>query len=253
MRKGRHMAKISVKNFISELDSYFARENLGAAGQCLLEWRERAKGVGDKSGELTVLNEMIGFYRQTKDEKSGMAAINDAFAIIDELGIGGEISAATVYLNGATTMKSFGKSAEAMEFYDRTFEVYKNKMPENSPLFAGLYNNMALALQDIKDYGRAEEYFRKAIEITENLKGSELETAVSCVNLAHLIYETDNESEEINSLMEKSLAILENPAYFGYDKYAFTCRKCATSFGFFGFFFAEKYLNERADTVYAGS
>ena len=106
------MAKISVKNFIAELDSYFARENLGDAGQCLLEWRERAVGAGDKSGELTVLNEMIGFYRQTKDEKAGMAAIKDAFLIIDELEIGGEISAATIYLNGATTMKSFGRSAD---------------------------------------------------------------------------------------------------------------------------------------------
>ena len=132
-------------------------------------------------------------------------------------------------------------------------DIYKNKMPEKSTLFAGLYNNMALALQDIKDFVRAEEYFRKAIEITESLEGSELETAVSCVNLAHLIYETNSESEEINSLLEKSLAILENPAYFGYDKYAFTCRKCASSFGFFGFFLVEKYLNERADTVYAGS
>lgn len=247
------MAKISVKNFIAELDSYFARENLGGAGQCLLEWRERAVGAGDKSGELTVLNEMIGFYRQTKDEKAGMAAIKDAFLIIDELEIGGEISAATIYLNGATTMKSFGRSSDAMEFYERTFEIYRAKMPEKSPLFAGLYNNMALALQDIKDFGRAEEYFRKAIEITEDLKGSELETAVSCVNLAHLLYDKNNEDEEINSLMERALSILENPAYFGYDKYAFTCRKCAPSFGFFGFFFAEKYLNERADKVYAGS
>ena len=218
------MAKISVKNFIAELDSYFARENLGGAGQCLLEWRERAVGAGDKSGELTVLNEMIGFYRQTKDEKAGMAAIKDAFLIIDELEIGGEISAATIYLNGATTMKSFGRSADAMEFYERTFEIYRAKMPEKSPLFAGLYNNMALALQDMKDFGRAEEYLRKAIEITEDLKGSELETAVSCVNLAHLLYDKNNEDEEINSLMERALSILENPAYSGYDKYAFTCR-----------------------------
>lgn len=247
------MAKISVKNFIAELDSYFARENLGGAGQCLLEWRERAVEAGDKSGELTVLNEMIGYYRQTKDEKAGMAAIFDAFSITDELKIGGEISAATIYLNGATTMKSFGKSADAMEFYNRTYEIYKNKMLENSPLFAGLYNNMALALQDINDFSKAEEYFRRAIEITGSLKGSELETAVSCVNLAHLLYDKNSEDEEINILMEKALSILENPAYFGYDKYAFTCRKCAPSFGFFGFFLAEKFLNERADKVYAGS
>ncbi len=247
------MAKINVKNFIAELDSYFARENLAGAGECLLEWRKRAADCGDKSGELTVLNEMIGYYRQTKAEKEGMASIFDAFALIDKLKISGEISAATVYLNGATTMKSFGKSAEAMEFYERTQKIYKEKLPENSPLEAGLYNNMALALQDLKDFDKSEKYFRRAIEITQKISGGELETAVSFVNLAHLLYEKDNECEEVNALMEKALSLLENPAFFGYDKYAFTCRKCAPSFGFFGFFIAEKILNERADKIYAGS
>ena len=32
--------------------------------------------------------------------------------------------------------------------------------------------------------------------------------------------------------------------------YAFTCRKCAPSFGYFGYFVYEKELNERADIIY---
>lgn len=104
------MAKISVRNFISELDAFFAKEDLQGARRCMLEWRKRAAESGDKSGELTVLNEMTGFYRQTKEETEGMAAIRDAFALIDEPGIKNSPSAATIYLNGAITMKSFGKS-----------------------------------------------------------------------------------------------------------------------------------------------
>ena len=247
------MPKISIRNFISELDSFFAKEDLQGAGQCLLEWRDRAIQAGDKNGELTVLNEMIGYYRQTKEENLGMNAVNDAFALIDELGIKNSPSAATIYLNGATTMKSFGKSAQAMKFYNITLENYRINLDKNDPLFAGLYNNMALALQDLKDYSKAEEYFLKAIEITENIEKNELETAVSLVNLAHLYYEINNEDIRVNSLMEKALVILETPDFFGYNKYAFTCRKCAPSFGFFGFFLAEKHLNERADRIYAGS
>ncbi len=247
------MLKISVRNFINELDSFFAKEDLQGAHRCLLEWRNRAADAGDKSGELTVLNEMIGFYRQTKEETEGMAAVNDAFLLIDELGIKNTPAAATIYLNGATTMKSFGKSAEAMEFYNITLEIYRINLSENDPLFAGLYNNMALALQDFKKYPEAEDYFLRAIKITESIEKNELETAVSLVNLAHLYYELNNEDMRANTLMEKALEILENPAFFGYNKYAFTCRKCAPSFGFFGFFLAEKQLNERADKIYAGS
>lgn len=247
------MAKISVRNFISELDSLFAKEDLQGARRCMLEWRSRAAESGDKSGELTVLNEMIGFYRQTKEETEGMAAIKDAFALIDELGIKNSPSAATIYLNGATTMKSFGKSADAMEYYNVTLKNYRINLDKNDPLVAGLYNNMALALQDLKKYAQAENYFLEAIKITENNKKNELETAVSLINLAHLYYEIDNEDGRVNTLMEKALGILENPDFFGYNKYAFTCRKCAPSFGFFGFFLAEKHLNERADRIYAGS
>lgn len=247
------MPKISIRNFISELDSFFAKEDLRGAGNCLLEWRSRAAHADDKSGELTVLNEMIGYYRQTREEAEGINAVNDAFELIDILGISSAPSAATVYLNGATTMKSFGKSAAAMKFYDKALEIYRTNLDENDPLFAGLYNNMALALQDLKRYSEAEEYFLKAIKITESIERNEPETAVSCVNLAHLYYDMNHEDDRVNRLMEKALDILENPDFYGYEKYAFTCRKCAPSFGFFGFFLAEKQLNERADRIYAGS
>ena len=182
-----------------------------------------------------------------------MEAIDKALTLIDTLGISEKTSSATIYLNAATTMKSFGKSAEAMKNYEKTHEIYRLNLDENDPLFAGFYNNFALALQDLKRYSEAEEYFLRAIEITEKNSRNELETAVSLVNLAHLYYDMNAEDERINSLVDKALSILENPDFFGYSKYAFTCRKCAPSFGFFGFFLAEKTLNERADRIYAGS
>ncbi|MBQ7120889.1 MAG: tetratricopeptide repeat protein [Clostridia bacterium] len=247
------MAKISIKTFINELDSCFAKENLAEAELCLLKWRELARTAGDRQGELTVQNEMTGFYRQTKNEKQGMEAVNNALALIDILGISEKVSSATIYLNAATTMKAFGKSEEAMKIYEKAHRVYRLNLDESDPLFAGFYNNYALALQDLKRYSEAEEYFLKAIKITEKSSKNELETAVSLVNLAHLYYDMNNEDDRVNSVMEKALGILENPDFFGYQKYAFTCRKCAPSFGYFGFFLAEKTLNERADRIYAGS
>lgn len=247
------MAKISIKTFINELDSCFAKENLAEAELCLLKWRELARNTGDKQGELTVQNEMTGFYRQTKNEKQGMEAVNNALALIDILGISEKVSSATIYLNAATTMKAFGKSEEAMKIYEKAHGIYRLNLDESDPLFAGFYNNYALALQDLKRYSEAEEYFLKAIKITEKNSKNELETAVSLVNLAHLYYDMNNEDDRVNFVMEKALGILENPDFFGYQKYAFTCRKCAPSFGYFGFFLAEKTLNERADRIYAGS
>lgn len=246
------MRKISLRTFISELDSLFAKEDLQGAEACVTHWLSLAREYGDKSGELIVLNEMTGFYRQTKNEEKGLAAVNEAFALLDSFDFDKK-TAATVYLNGATTMKAFGKSEDAMVFYEKAHAVFSEILDENDPLFAGFYNNKALTLQDLKRYSEAEEYFLKAIKITESCPKNELETAISFVNLAHLYYDVDSSDERINGLMDKALDILDCPDYYGYRKYAFTCRKCAPSFGFFGFFLAEKKLNERADRIYAGN
>ncbi len=246
------MQKISLKKFINELDSFFAKEDLQGAGLCLLNWLDLARESGDKPAELIILNEMTGYYRQTKEEQKGLAAIEEAFALLDSFDFDRK-TAATIYLNGATTMKSFGKSVEAMEHYEKSEKLFSEILDGNDPLFAGFYNNKALALQDLKRYSEAEECFLRAIRITEANEKNELETAVSLVNLAHLYYDMNSEDERINSLMDRALNILDCPDYFGYGKYAFTCRKCAPSFGFFGFFLAEKQLNERADRIYAGN
>lgn len=246
------MRKISLRTFIKELDSLFAKEDLQGAEACAVKWLDLAREYGDKPGELIVLNEMTGFYRQTKNEEKGLAAVNEAFALLDSFDFDKK-TAATIYLNGATTMKAFGKSAEAMKFYEKSHGLFLEILDKNDPLFAGFYNNKALALQDLKRYSEAEEYFLKAIKITESNQKNELETAISLVNLAHLYYEIDSGDERINGLMDKALDILDCPDYYGYEKYAFTCRKCAPSFGFFGFFLAEKKLNERADRIYAGN
>lgn len=246
------MSKISLRTFIKELDSFFAKEDLQGAEACALRWIDLARKYDDKPGELIVLNEMTGFYRRTKNEEKGLAAVNEAFALLDSFDFDKKTTA-TIYLNGATTMKAFGKSGEAMEFYEKSHNLFLEILDKNDPLFAGFYNNKALALQDLKRYSEAEEYFLKAIKITQCNPENELETAISLVNLAHLYYEIDNGDERINNLMDKALDILDCSDYYGYQKYAFTCRKCAPSFGFFGFFLAEKKLNERADRIYAGN
>ena len=247
------MSAVNIEKFISELDSFFSREDIEGAGFCLLKWHRLAAENGDKKGELSILNEAVGYYRQTGEEEKGMKAVEDALALIDELQLKNEKSAGTILLNCATTMKSFGKVNEAMAYYDKAENILTALLPLNDPLIAGLYNNKALAHQDIGEYEEAEMYFLKAISITSKSKADALENAVSLVNLAHLYFDIDETDFRVNTLMEKAGEILKNPEYEGFPKYAFACRKCAPSFGYFGYFIDEKYLNEKADSIYAGN
>lgn len=246
------MKAVNISNFISELDSFFSREDLEGAGSCLLKWRALAKDCGDKKGELSILNEMIGFYRQTQEKDKGTDAINDALSLIDELNLKDEKPKGTFLLNIATTLKSFDKAEESIEYYDKATEILTSVLSPEDPLIAGLYNNMALAFQSLGNYEEAESCFLKAISITGKNESEALENAVSLVNLAHLYFETDEMDFRVSTLMEKASEILKNPKYEGYPKYAYTLRKCAPSFGFFGYFLDEKYFNQKADLIYAG-
>lgn len=245
------MEKISVPAFIQELDACFAREDLAAAGRCLLAWQARADALGDRSGALSVTNEAVGYYRQTGDAQAAAAAIDRALALVEETGCGDTVSGGTILLNCATTMKAFGRAEEALPLYAQAQRIFAAKLPANDPLQAGLYNNLALALQDAGRLEAAEEAFLRAITITERCPRSELETAVSCVNLAQLWFERDSTDERVPPLMRRAQKILNNPAVQDYDKFAFTCRKCAPAFGRCGLFAAELELNRKADAVYA--
>ena len=58
--------------------------------------------------------------------------------------------------------------------------------------------------------------------------------------------------EIITEHLNKAKEILENyPNRDGY--YAFVCEKCATVFGYYGHFFYEKELKERAEKIYEGN
>lgn len=247
------MTDNNIETFIRELDSYFAREDLTGAEACLISWKKKYISENNRKCILSVLNEMIGYYRQTKDVSKGKAAVSEAVSLVSELGIDNAVSGATILLNAATTLKSYNDLDSAMPYYFKAEAVLTEKLKADDPLLAGLYNNIALAYQDLSEYTKAEEYFIKALRITESDSRNALESAVTYVNLAHLKFDVDPLNPVSTEFMEKAADILKNPDYEGYGKYAFTCRKCAPSFGYFGMFMDEKYFNEKADRIYAGT
>jgi len=119
------------------------------------------------------------------------------------------------------------------------------------PRMAGLCNNLALALVDLGRLPEAEERYREALAILNRLDGKETDIANTYVNMAHL-YERLDDYEGIEACLDRARDALEQDQIRnGY--YAYTCRKCAPSFGYFGYFVYEKELNERADTIYEGA
>lgn len=247
-----HHERIPIPEIIAECDRLFNRENMEELGRHLRTWREKAQKMGDREGELTILSEMMGHYRMTGDREHGISAVRDGFALMRELGMTGTVSTGTILLNGATALKSFGETEEALNCYREAFRCYNTNLPPDDVRYAGLFNNMAAAYADTGDTLQAEVYYRKALDILKH-SGGLMDSAVTHVNLAELYNHQNPEAPRIQAELECALACFNSPDAKRDGYYAHTCRKCASAFGQLGFFRDEMELNKRADEIYERS
>ncbi len=242
--------KIPIKEVIKELDELYSRER-NADGSVLLEkWLQKAKQIGDWSGELSIYSELMGHHRRTGDREKGLSACEEGLKIIKEQGIENSVSAATVMLNAATTYKAFGLFEKSLSVFKHVSRVYSNALAPDDYRFAGLYNNMALTYTDLEDYMNAEECFSRALSTLQKCENSENEQAVTYCNLCELYDKQNPEDERIALFAEKAYNLLsgENLARDGY--HAFTISKCAPTLDKLGFFLWAAELNERARQIY---
>lgn len=235
---------------IADFDRLLARDAKEEAGRYLEDWLERFEKNGDWACQITILNEMMGFYRNTGEKEKGLASVKKGLSLVMEHELSGTVSGGTTFVNAATTMKAFGKAKEAMPYFEQAFRAYGETLAPEDYRFGGLFHNMALAFEDLGDYKRAEIYYKKAMEIMERLRpGSILEIAVTWVNLA-VLYEKWGREEEIDRCLNKAIDGFHARDAARDAYYAFNCRKCADTFGYFGYFRMKKELNSEADRIY---
>lgn len=241
--------QIPVHRIIMKLDELFSRNDLNEAGRLLRYWESEAEALGDKSGLLTILSEEMGYYRRAGDSERGLDAVQRGLQLIQSEGLGGDVSGATVMLNAATTMKAFGHAGDSVVIYAMAEEVYKKQLDSDDYRLAGLYNNFASALTELKEYKKARDMYNAAATIILTWGDHKEELAVTYVNTAHLICDENMEDPAAEEYMRRAWKILDSIDTRD-GNYAFVAEKCAPSFGYFGFFREEKELRRRAEEIY---
>ena len=257
------VTKIPARKVVEELDEILAADDTQKAKEHLDFWLKKAREGKDRSGELTVLNEQMGFYRSTGDQEAGMAAVREGLALMETMDLKDSVTAGTTWINAATTMKAFGEAAQAIPLYEKAWRAYSGRLDPGDYRFAGLSNNMALAYVDIGDCRQASRYYEKALSIIKNLPESKPELAVTYVNMACMYDEwgrisglskAEQPPEDWDSrlwaCLEEAMACLDDPEIPRNGYYAFTCMKCAAAFSYFGQFRRKKDLEERARQIY---
>ncbi len=248
--------KIPSERIIEELDSMLRRNDYTAAKSHLKFWLSEAKAAADERAALLISNELMGLCRKLGEEENALSFAAAALSLIDEMNIPRNIGAATTYINCATVYKAFGRADEAVPLFEKAKEIYEESLSPQDDRLGGLYNNMALALVDLRRFSEARELYEKAIKVMSAVPDKEPEQAITYLNMASAVEAEQGLSggeKMISALLDKAQLLLDVGKTRTDGNYAFVCEKCAPVFGYYGYFLYENELHARAGRIYEGA
>ena len=247
---GTAKGRVDVRRILAEADGYYAKNDPAGAEKMLEKQLSTAEELNDREGKLGILNELLGCYRKTGNAEAGLRTAGESTKLVSELGMEGSVTAGTVYLNAATTMREFGRAEDAVRYYDTAARAYAANLDPGDYRFAGLYNNYAACMEACGDHRSAEDYYKRALAVISRLRDCALEEAVTCVNLACMYGDLDSEDERIEEYLMRARRLFDREDVPRDGYYAFNAMKCVDAFSHFGFFRDAKELRLRAEEIY---
>ena len=210
---------------------------------------DEAVSKGDWRAELSFFSEMLGLCRKTGNEDAAFHAASRCIELIDLHHLGRTVSGATILLNTAATMHTFGKAQEALTLFMHALEVYTDNLDPSDYRFAGLYNNMAVSYAEVNNYDSAERFYKLALKLLSANTGNECDMAVTYCNMANLYDMISHEDSRIDDCIEKAWGYLSS-SEMPHDGYlAYTISKCISCFDTFGYFIYARKLREIAAEI----
>ncbi len=155
------------QEFFEKLDQFFAENQIAEAGTYLEECLDCARKEGDLSLEISVLNEMMGYYRSTDQEQKGLQSVTDALLLIQKNGLEYHPAAATMWINMGTTLCHFERVDEAETCYQNAMQFLKEQ-PSGALTMAGLYNNTAAVFVKTGRFDEARAGYDKALDLLKS-------------------------------------------------------------------------------------
>ncbi|MEE1198016.1 MAG: tetratricopeptide repeat protein [Acutalibacteraceae bacterium] len=250
------MTQIPTQRIIEKLDEFLSKNDYESAREHLLYWLKESENMGDNRAALLICNELMGLCRKLGEAENALMFVERALNKIKQMNIENNVGAATTYLNSATVFKAFGKADEAIPLFEKAKSIYEANLSQDDARLGGLYNNMALALVDLERFEDALSLYEKAISVMTTLKNKEPEQAITYLNMASAAeaqYGLEDGAEKIAEYTEKAQALLDIGKERLDGEYAFACEKCATVFGYYGYFYYENELKERSRRIYEGA
>lgn len=176
---------MDLNQVLKGLDDLFENHQLDKVEPYLDEQLNQAVAENDFGAAVSILNEMLGFARETSQYDKCEKYAEQALNLMENSPYKGTLSHATTLLNVATALRAAGKLEQSGERYSQVEAIYKIQLSDDDYQYASLYNNKGLLFEEMQEYEKAADSFRRAISIVSAYEGNEYYQAVSYANLAN--------------------------------------------------------------------
>lgn len=198
---------MNMQEIISQIDKLLEENKREEAEKLMQESIARAVAEQEDSSLLRLLNELLGFYRETGRHEEAWLIADRAIAQAERMGLAGTIPYATTQLNVANAYRAGGRLEESLEKYLQVQEIYRQQLAPDDMLAASFQNNFSLLYQELGEYGKARECLLNALQIVKE-KGSGYELGVTYANLAATCVQLE-QMEEAGEYAAKSMEVFE--------------------------------------------
>lgn len=202
---------MNIDRILANYDAMFGNYSLPDIEAYLYKNIEEAKDQAEQAVLFTLLNEMIGFCRDTTQKEKALKYCNELLALLESMKLEGSYEYATSLLNIANAYRAFGLLEESIRFFEKVEQLYKKMVQENDFSYANLYNNWALAYQEVKDYKKAKEALLKALHVVDSYEDAKIKQATTRTNLAATLLQMNNEEayQEAMKYLKRAIEIHE--------------------------------------------
>ncbi|MFI3201863.1 MAG: DUF4125 family protein [Eubacteriales bacterium] len=199
---------MNITTILQELDELFATHQIEQVEDFVVGKIKEAESINEVGVQITLWNELMGFYRDTSQFDKSIEVAKKAMLLIEQENLMGSISHATTVQNVANALRAAGQLEASQTYYDAAFAVYKDQLPENDMRYASLYNNLSLLFQEMGEFDKSCDCLEQALGIVTQHEEAVIEVATTHTNLAMSLMKCRKLEEAIGHL-EEAFTIFE--------------------------------------------
>ena len=171
-----------------------------------------AENAGDDAGLLTVLNEIMGFYRSQGRHQENMWMIQRAIELATRMRIEGSEAWTTTLINAATGLRAAKKYDQAEDLYRQALASAAKTLGPKDRRLAALHNNLSMLYSETDRPDQAEQELRQAMDILGNSStdpSRDLDLASTHTNLALLLMQRKDNPQALQEAWDQARTALD--------------------------------------------